>query len=49
MRMPVVDGYQAFRQIWKWSRGTTSHRRLLKEQFPEILAVGCDDYGRQAF
>jgi CheY-like chemotaxis protein len=48
MRMPVMDGYEAVRQIRKQSGGEkvpiiAITASALGEQRPEILAAGCDD------
>jgi CheY-like chemotaxis protein len=48
MRMPVMDGYEAVRQIRRCSGGKTVPiiaitASAFGEQRPEILAVGCND------
>ncbi|MBD1846597.1 PAS domain S-box protein [Cyanobacteria bacterium FACHB-63] len=58
MRMPIMDGYEATRQIRTLERASNTHQptkilaltaSAFEEQRATILAAGCDDFVRKPF
>jgi CheY-like chemotaxis protein len=54
MRMPVMDGYEATRQIKSTAEGRTTpiiglSASAFEEQRSAVLAAGCDDFLRKPF